>query len=268
MIGAILVVASALVLDPSAPDPRAANPAAATATPAPSTPAPSASAPSTQEPAAANPAAPNSAPSSSAPSNSSSANPAAAEPSVANPAAANPASCDSGASKKSEWLAAKAQRKDVIARHARELTATPILTLHNVWTKESLPIALAKESFAPVASFDELARCHYTNQSTSMDPRLLDTVVKTAHKFNAHYVEVVSGFRAPKYQLMLRKKGHEVARDSEHPRGQAVDFRIPTVPTRTLLRYVKSLHLGGVGYYPDSSFVHADVGRVRYWRGH
>lgn len=261
MIGAILVVA--IVLDPTAPDPRASNPAAATTTPAPGTPAPSTPDPAAANPAAANPAASNSAPSSSSPSDL-----AAPEPSVANPAAANPASCDSDGSKKSEWLAAKAQRKDVIAKHARELTATPILTLHNVWTKESLPIALAKESFAPVASFDELARCHYTNQSTSMDPRLLDTVVKTAHKFNAHYVEVVSGFRAPKYQLMLRKKGHEVARDSEHPRGQAVDFRIPTVPTRTLLRYVKSLHLGGVGYYPDSSFVHADVGRVRYWRGH
>jgi uncharacterized protein YcbK (DUF882 family) len=67
---------------------------------------------------------------------------------------------------------------------------------------------------------------------------------------------------------MLRKKGHEVARDSEHPRGHAVDFRIPDVPTLTLLRFIKSLHLGGVGYYPESNFVHADVGRIRFWRGH
>ena len=66
----------------------------------------------------------------------------------------------------------------------------------------------------------------------------------------------------------LRKKGHEVARDSAHPRGQAVDFRIPEVPTKTLLRYVRSLKLGGVGYYPESRFVHCDVGPVRYWRGH
>jgi uncharacterized protein YcbK (DUF882 family) len=67
---------------------------------------------------------------------------------------------------------------------------------------------------------------------------------------------------------MLRKKGHEVARDSEHPRGHAVDFRIPQVPTKVLLRWVRSLHLGGVGYYPESKFVHCDVGRVRFWRGH
>ena len=66
---------------------------------------------------------------------------------------------------------------------------------------------------------------------------------------------------------MLRKKGRQVARDSEHPRGDAVDFRIPQVPTRTLLRFVRTLHMGGVGYYPESQFVHTDTGRVRYWRG-
>ena len=51
---------------------------------------------------------------------------------------------------------------------------------------------------------------------------------------------------------MLRKKGHEVARDSQHPRGTAVDFRVAGVPTKLLLRFVQSLHLGGVGYYPES----------------
>jgi uncharacterized protein YcbK (DUF882 family) len=101
-----------------------------------------------------------------------------------------------------------------------------------------------------------------------MDARLFETLVRAAEKFHARYVEVVSGFRAPKYQLMLRKKGHEVARDSQHPRGTAVDFRVAGVPTKILLRFVRSLHLGGVGYYPESKFVHADVGRIRFWRGH
>jgi uncharacterized protein YcbK (DUF882 family) len=34
------------------------------------------------------------------------------------------------------------------------------------------------------------------------------------------------------------------------------------------LRFVRSLRLGGVGFYPESKFVHADVGRIRFWRGH
>jgi uncharacterized protein YcbK (DUF882 family) len=181
-------------------------------------------------------------------------------------AAAMPA--DPGVSKKEAWLTDKSAREDIVARANPKPQPTSILTLHNVWTRESLPVALEGTRFRPLASFDELTRCHYTNQATTMDPRLINTVVHAAAKFGARYVEVVSGFRAPKYQLMLRKKGHEVARDSEHPRGQAVDFRIPSVPTRVLLRFVKSLRLGGVGYYPESRFVHADVGRVRYWRGH
>jgi uncharacterized protein YcbK (DUF882 family) len=170
-------------------------------------------------------------------------------------------------SKKTEFLQAKGERHDMRAtRPPRPTPPARIVTLHNVWTNESLPI---DPTAAPAETrFDDLTRCHYTNQSRAMDPRLLEAVRRAAAKFGATYVEIVSGFRAPKYQLMLRKKGHEVARDSAHPRGQAVDFRIPDVPTKTLLRYVRSLHLGGVGYYPESRFVHCDVGPVRFWRGH
>jgi len=170
-------------------------------------------------------------------------------------------------SKKEAWLADKAARKDVRLVRAPAPAAMPVLTLHNVWTNESLPVALSSVA-KPAAPFDQLARDHFTNQSTRMDARLFDTVVRAAANFHATYVEIVSGFRAPKYQLMLRKKGHEVARDSQHPRGTAVDFRIPAVDTRVLLRYVRSLRLGGVGFYPDSKFVHADVGPIRFWRGH
>jgi len=175
-------------------------------------------------------------------------------------------------SKKQHWLADKAERADVRSERAPAVAAAPVLTLHNVWTNESLPVVLTPSPKgtlpSPSAPFAELARCHYTNQAAPMDGRLFATVVRAAEKFHVRYVEIVSGFRAPKYQLMLRKKGHEVARDSQHPLGQAVDFRLPTVATKTLLRFVRSLHLGGVGYYPESRFVHADVGRVRFWRGH
>jgi uncharacterized protein YcbK (DUF882 family) len=169
-------------------------------------------------------------------------------------------------SKKETWIADKHDRSDVHADGEPARAAEAVLTLHNVWTDESLPV-LASEKL-DVEAFDRLVRCHYTNQSTEMDPRLGETILRAAQRFKASYIEIVSGFRAPKYQLMLRKKGHEVARDSQHPLGHAVDFRIPDVPTRVLLRFVRSLKLGGVGYYPESRFVHCDVGRVRFWRGH
>jgi uncharacterized protein YcbK (DUF882 family) len=66
---------------------------------------------------------------------------------------------------------------------------------------------------------------------------------------------------------MLRKKGHSVARDSQHTHGNAVDFRVKGVKTRQVLHYVRSMRIGGVGFYPHSQFVHSDTGRVRYWTG-
>ncbi len=100
-----------------------------------------------------------------------------------------------------------------------------------------------------------------------MDIRLLAVLIEAAHHFQSRRIEIISGFRAPKYNLMLRKKGHQVARSSHHTKGEAVDFRIPGIPISRLRRWATRLKLGGVGYYATSRFVHVDVGRVRTWRG-
>ena len=100
-----------------------------------------------------------------------------------------------------------------------------------------------------------------------MDTRLIGVLTRVAGKFSARRIDVVSGYRSPKYNLMLRKKGRQVARDSQHTHGNAVDFRIKGVTTRQVLHYVRSLRVGGVGFYPHSQFVHSDTGRVRYWTG-
>jgi hypothetical protein len=171
-------------------------------------------------------------------------------------------------SKKERLLLEKSARKSVRAENARALpvAARPLVTLRNVWTLEVLPIdAEAPPSPTVVNAF---LRDHYTNQAASMDPRLLPLVLRAAARFKSRVIEVVSAYRAPKYQLLLRKKGHEVARDSQHPLGHAVDFRLPGLATRVLYQFVRGLRAGGAGYYPESAFVHADVGRVRTWRGH
>jgi hypothetical protein len=140
----------------------------------------------------------------------------------------------------------------------------PVTTLFNVWTHEAFPI-LPGDPMEP--QFHVFLRDHYTNQATQMDTRLVDVLARAAKKFSARRIEIVSGYRSPKYNLMLRKKGHAVARMSQHVEGHAVDFRIRGVPTQTLQTFVKSLRLGGVGFYPHSEFVHSDTGRVRYWKG-
>jgi uncharacterized protein YcbK (DUF882 family) len=140
----------------------------------------------------------------------------------------------------------------------------PLATLHNQWTRELM-------TFIPgqpyLDRFRTFLRDHFTNQATRMDPELAQVLVSAARHFHAQRIDVVSGYRSPKYNLILRKKGHQVARESQHTQGNAVDFRIRGVPTEKLLGFVRSLHLGGVGFYPHAHFVHSDTGPVRYWQG-
>jgi hypothetical protein len=138
-----------------------------------------------------------------------------------------------------------------------------IVNVWNTWTRETLVL----DAHIDRETFGKFLRCHFTGQPAPMDMRLLGVLVAAARKFNPPRIEIVSGFRAPKYNLMLRKKGREVARDSQHTVGSAVDFRLRGVPAAQLLAFVKSLRLGGAGVYTGSNFVHADTGPVRYWAG-
>ena len=140
----------------------------------------------------------------------------------------------------------------------------PVTTLFNIWNREALPLIVGRAYRRP---FQLFLRDHYTKQATQADTRLAGVLAAAAIRFHAPRVEIVSGFRSPKYNLMLRKKGHQVARESQHVQGTAVDLRIRGVETEKLREFVRSLRLGGVGYYPHTHFIHADTGKVRYWQG-
>jgi uncharacterized protein YcbK (DUF882 family) len=160
--------------------------------------------------------------------------------------------------------AQKAVRGDIDARPG--VRTEPVTTLYNVWTREALPVMPGQSRYLE-GRFHSFLRDHYTNQATRMDTRLIDVLARVAGKFAAARIDVVSGYRSPKYNLMLRKKGHQVARDSQHTHGNAVDFRIKGVAIPKILHYVRSLRVGGVGFYPHSQFVHSDTARIRYWKG-
>lgn len=76
---------------------------------------------------------------------------------------------------------------------------------------------------------------------------------------------IISGYRSPETNAMLRRRSKNVAKNSLHMEGEAVDIRIPGYDTRWLRNVCMMLKAGGVGYYPESDFVHVDVGPVRYW---
>ena len=91
--------------------------------------------------------------------------------------------------------------------------------------------------------------------------------IALADRFGSERIEVVSGYRSPKLNESLRKKGHQVASESQHTHGAALDFRVVGVPAEALAQAAGELHVGGIGTYRESDFVHLDTGRPRRWSG-
>ena len=98
------------------------------------------------------------------------------------------------------------------------------------------------------------------------DPHLMDVLWQIQQATGSVSTwEVISAYRSPETNEMLRSKSSGVARNSQHLMGTAVDVRLRDLELAMLRDAAKNLKLGGVGYYPGSDFVHVDTGRVRYW---
>lgn len=148
----------------------------------------------------------------------------------------------------------------------------PLLsTLDQVHTGERVALDLL---WPPQAQFDALLADRVTGESHALDERLLVLLRALAAKHPGGRIELVSGYRSPKLNEMLRKKGHHVSAHSQHSLGHACDFRIVpageaiALDPRVVQREIRDLGWdGGVGVYPtkDDWFVHADVGRNRSW---
>lgn len=121
-----------------------------------------------------------------------------------------------------------------------------------------------------LAQVNRLLRDWRRNESTKMDPRLLDLAWEVYQRSGAKdYIHVVSAYRSPATNNMLRGRSRKsgVAKNSQHSLGKAMDFFIPGVKIATLRKLAMQMQIGGVGYYPTSGspFVHLDVGSVRAW---
>jgi uncharacterized protein YcbK (DUF882 family) len=122
--------------------------------------------------------------------------------------------------------------------------------------------------------FEALLADRVTGAKHELDDRLLTLLRALASKHPGGRIELVSGYRSPKLNEMLRKKGHHVSAHSQHSLGHACDFRVvpggeeAAMDPRAVEREIRDLGWdGGVGVYPakDDWFVHADVGRNRRW---
>lgn len=117
-----------------------------------------------------------------------------------------------------------------------------------------------------LATVNHFLRDFRTGDVHPIDPGLLDLLHHlTDLTERTRPFQVISGYRSPATNDMLRHRSEGVAAGSLHMQGQAIDIRVADVPLATLRRAALAAHRGGVGYYPASDFVHVDTGRVRTW---
>ena len=145
------------------------------------------------------------------------------------------------------------------------------LAFYYTHTGESLVVTFKNDGkFVPaaLAELNNFLRDWRRNEPTKMDPRLFDVIWAVYQDVGAtRPIHIVSAYRSPATNEMLRSKSSGVAEGSQHTHGRAMDFFIPGVPLAKLRASAMKLQGGGVGYYPTSGspFVHLDVGSVRAW---
>jgi uncharacterized protein YcbK (DUF882 family) len=105
-----------------------------------------------------------------------------------------------------------------------------------------------------------------TNEVFPIDPRAID-IIAIVHRATGSPVpySVISGYRSPQTNRMLRSSSEGVAKRSLHMSGQAVDVRLKDINPKHIRDLAVKLRAGGVGYYAKSGFVHLDSGDFRTW---
>lgn len=151
----------------------------------------------------------------------------------------------------------------------RPFDAERVLHLHNLHTDEEMTLVCRPEKYYDhriLRQFSYLLRDHHTDIVYPMDPRLIDILYAISVLTGSRGTfQIISGYRSPETNHMLRKLSYGVAEHSLHMEGKAIDLRMSDVSTRTIRKVALALRYGGVGYYRRANFVHLDTGRIRSW---
>lgn len=108
-------------------------------------------------------------------------------------------------------------------------------------------------------------RDHHNDEFRLFDPRTLDILYAMQLMMLRPETHIISGYRSPETNALLREESRGVAKNSFHMQARALDVRMPGMSVGQMRRAALSLGAGGVGYYPRSNFVHVDSGPVRNW---
>ncbi|MGB9712412.1 MAG: DUF882 domain-containing protein [Dissulfurimicrobium sp.] len=143
------------------------------------------------------------------------------------------------------------------------------LSFYNLHTEESLhKTYFSKGRYIPkvLSDINYILRDFRAGDVRPIDVKLLDLLYDIKCRLGTKDpFLVISGYRSPATNRYLREHSSGVACKSMHMFGKAIDIRLPSIALETLHKVAVALRRGGVGYYPESNFVHVDVGNVRYW---
>ncbi len=154
---------------------------------------------------------------------------------------------------------------------ATALNETRTLSFHHTHSDEDLTVTFKRDGRYDEEALKQLN--HYlrdwrSQDQTTMDRHLFDILWEVYRDVDGKKpIQIISSYRSPATNAMLRRRSSGVARFSQHMLGHAMDFFIPDVPLEQIRFAGLRLQRGGVGFYPTSGspFVHLDTGSIRHW---
>ena len=154
---------------------------------------------------------------------------------------------------------------------ATALNETRTLSFHHTHSDEDLTVTFKRDGRYDEEGLKKLnhfLRDWRSQDSTTMDRHLFDILWEVYRDVDGKKpIQIISAYRSPATNSMLRRRSSGVARFSQHMLGHAMDFYIPDVPLEQIRAAGLRLQRGGVGFYPTSGspFVHLDTGSIRHW---
>jgi uncharacterized protein YcbK (DUF882 family) len=148
---------------------------------------------------------------------------------------------------------------------------TRTLSFHHTHSSEDLTVTFKRDGRYDEAALKQLnhfLRDWRNQDETVMDRHLFDILWEVYRDVDGKQpIQIISSYRSPATNAMLRRRSSGVARHSQHMLGHAMDMFIPGVPLEKIRFAGLRLQRGGVGFYPTSGspFVHLDTGSIRHW---
>ncbi len=120
----------------------------------------------------------------------------------------------------------------------------------------------SEEAMDSIAHF---FRCRLTDEAHPIDPQLIEILDAIEDHFGARELKLISAYRSPERNSLMRRRTRRVATESFHTKGMAADIELAGVSPWKVRDFAYFLNQGGVGYYSRRPFIHVDTGPLRTW---